>query len=813
MRTLIQDVRYALRTLAKSPGFTLVAVLALALGVGANTAIFSVVKAVLLSPLPYPEPERLVWVRENNPGANIFDEAASAPNYNDWRTQVRSFDGVAAFANTAATLTDGGGEPERVPAVSTSANFFQVIGVAPALGRGFLPEEETTGKNRVVVLSHGLWQRRFGANPQALGQTITVSGNPFTVVGVAPADFKSPVRGPKPPEMWFPIAFNFDNSRRRADFLNVVGRLRAGATIEQAQAELTALAAGLETEYPSANAGWVVKAQPLHERIVGNVRQALWVLMGVVGFLLLIACANVANLLLARAMARRQEIAVRSALGARRWRLVRQLLTESLLLGLAGGGLGLVLAAWGVELLVALSPGHIPRLEEVGLDARVLAFTLGVSVLTGIIFGLLPALSASKTDLAESLKEGGSRGPTAGQSARRLRSSLVVAEIAITAVLLACAGLMIRSFHAIQSVDPGFRPERIVTFDFALPGAKYKEPPQIVNFAEQLTARASALPGVERAALADALPLTGGADVLSFVIEGRPQLPPEVVQDSEVFVVTPGYFDVMGIGHVRGERLTERHVEGTPDVVVINEAMARRYWPNEDPIGKRVNLGNPEKTPWMTVIGIVKDTRNVGLETVPYPQMYGPAAQFPRRAMSFVARTSADPATLVPALRRELAALDKDLPLYNVRTMEQVMSESVSRRRFQMVLIAAFAGVGLLLAAVGIYGVISYSVTQRRHEIGVRMALGARAADILKLVVGQGFGLTLVGIVIGLGLALLLTFALTRVLSSLLYGVKATDPLTFACVALVLLGVALLACLLPARRATKVDPMVALRYE
>ncbi|MET0649708.1 MAG: ABC transporter permease [Pyrinomonadaceae bacterium] len=809
MRTLLQDVRYAVRTLLKSPGFASVAVLALALGIGANTAIFSVVKAVLLSPLPYPEPERLVWVRESNPGADIPDEPASAPNYNDWRTQVRSFDGIAAYANTALTLTDGGGEPERIPAVSTSANFFQVVGVAPALGRGFLPEEETTGQNRVVVLSHGLWQRRFGASPQALGQTMTLSGNAYTVVGVAPADFKSPVRGPKPPEMWVPIAFNFDNSRRRSDYLSVIGRLRAGSTVEQAQAELAALAARLEKEFPATNAGWTVTTQPLHERVVGNIRLALWVLMGLVGLLLLIACANVANLLLARAAARRLEIAVRSARGAGRGRLVRQRRTESVLLGLAGGGLGLILAAWGVELLVAMSPGNIPRLEEAGLDARVLAFTFGVSVLTGIVFGLLPALSASKTDLAESLKEGGSRGSTAGQSARRLRSTLVVAEIAITAVLLASAGLMIRSFRAIQSVDPGFSPERVMTFDFALPAARYKEEPQIANFAEQLMTRASAIPGVERAALVDALPLSGGGSVLSFVIEGRPALPPEKVQDAEVFVVTPEYFDVLGIGHVRGERLGEQHRAGTPDAIVVNETMARRYWPDEDPVGKRVNLGNPATNPWMTVVGVVRDTRHGGLDKEPYPQMYGPAAQFPRRAMTFVARTSADPATLVPALRRELAAVDKDLPLYNVRTMEQVLADSVSRRRFQMILVAAFAGVGLLLAAVGIYGVISYTVTQRSHEIGVRMALGARASDILKLVVGQGLGLTLAGV----GLGLVASFALTRVLASLLYGVTATDPLTFACVSLAMLAVALLACVVPARRATKVDPMVALRYE
>jgi len=808
MRTLLQDVRYAARTLWKSPGFTLVAVAALALGIGANTAIFSVVKAVLLDPLPYPDPGRLVWVRESNPGADIPDEPASAPNYNDWRTQGRSFEAVAAFANAAATLTEGD-EPERVPAVSTSANFFQVLGVAPALGRGFLPEEETTGKNRVVVLSHGFWQRRFGGSHKALGQTITLSGNPYTVVGVAPAGFRNPVQGPKPPELWYPIAFNFAQSVRRSDYLSVVGRLKADSTIEQARAELSGIAARLAAEYPSTNAGWGVTVVPLHERVVGNVRQSLWVLMGVVGFLLLIACANVANLLLARAAARRQEIAVRTALGARRGRIIRQFLTESLLLALAGGGLGLLLAAWGVELLVALSPGNIPRLEEVGLDARVLAFTLVLSAATGLVFGLLPALSASKGDLSGSLKEGGSRGATTGRGARRLRSSLIVSEIAITVVLLAGAGLMVRSFMAVQSVDPGFSPERVLTFDFALPAAKYKDEPQIAAFYEQLASRAATLPGVERAALVSALPLSGGASVLSFVVEGRPELPPEKVQDAEFFTVTPDFFDVLGIAHVRGERLNERHREGVPDVGVINETMARKFWPGEDPVGKRLNMGNPATSPWITVVGVVGDTRNSALEKEPYPQVYLPAAQFRQRSMTFVARTSADPLSLVPAVRRELAALDKDLPLYNVRTMEQVLSESVARRRFQMILIAAFAGVGLLLAAVGIYGVISYSVAQRRHEIGVRMALGAGAPDILRLVVGQGLGLTLAGVGLGIAAALLLT----RVLASLLYGVSATDPLTFACVSLALVGVALLACLVPARRATRVDPMVALRYE
>ena len=808
MRTLWHDVRYGARMLVRSPGFTAVAVLALALGIGANTAIFSVVKAVLLNPLPYPDSDRLVWIRETNPASGILDEPASAPNFNDWRTQSQSFEALAAFSGAAMTLT-GEGEPERLTGVATSANFFQVLGVAPALGRGFSPEEEAAGKNRVVVISHGLWQRHFGARPEAIGRTLTLNGNPHTVVGVAPPDFKNPVRGQRAPELWVPIAFNFEPTQRRSDYLSVVGRLKPGTTIEQARADLGAVAARLAQEYPATNTGWGVKVVPLHERVVGDVRPALWVLMGVVGFLLLIACANVANLLLARSAARRQEIAVRSALGARRGRLVRQFLTESLMLSVVGGGLGLLLAAWGVELLVALSPGNIPRLDEVGLDSRVLLFTSAVSVATGVLFGLLPALQASKTDLSESLKEGGGRGSTAGRGAGRLRNSLVVSEIAITVVLLAGAGLMIRSFLSIQSVDPGFRPERILTFNFGLPSAKYREDPQLTAFFEQFVARAAQLHGVERAALASALPLAGGADVLAFSIEGRPAPPPEVVQDAEFTSITPDYFDVMGIPLVRGRKFTERDREGAPEVVIVNETMARRYWPNEDPLGKRINLGNPEQSPWRTVVGVIGDVRRGGLDKEPYPQMHAPLAQAPYNTVAFVARTSGDPLALVPAVRRELAEQDRDLPLSSVRTMEQVLADSVARRRFQMLLIASFASIGLLLAGVGIYGVISYSVAQRRHEIGVRMALGARAPDILRLVVGQGLGLALAGV----GVGLLAAFALTRVLASMLYGVSTTDPVTFVGVALLLAGVALLASYIPARRATKVDPMVALRYE
>jgi putative ABC transport system permease protein len=808
MSTLWQDLRYGFRMLLKKPGFTVVAVLALALGIGANTAIFSVIYTVLLSPLPYQNPSRLVWIWETNPTSDIKTEPASLPNFNDWRTQSQSFEGMAAFAKSALTLTSER-EPERIRAAIVSANFLSVLGVEPVLGRNFIAEENEPGKNRVVILSYSLWQRRFGASAGILNQTIMLSGNPYTIVGVLPPSFKIPSTDePMATELFVPLAFDFQQSQRRADYLGVVARLKPGVEPAQAQAELTTVAARLEQQYPDTNAGWTARLLPLHERMIGDVRAALWLLMGVVAFLLLIACANVANLLLARSAARQQEIAIRRALGADRMRLIRQFLTESVMLSLVGGILGSVLAMWGVEVLVALSPGNIPRLDEVRLNWQVLAFTLGVSMLTGIVFGLVPALHATDPNLTETLKEGG-RSSTGGIRGNRLRSSLVISEIAIALVLLIGAGLIIKSFIRLQEVDPGFHPERIMTADLALPRARYKEDAQVIAFYNQFLGRVASQPGVESVAAITALPLGGGGDVAGFAIEGRPDPPPNQVVDAEYRVITPAYFATMGIPLIHGEGFTERHTADASRVMIINETMARRYFSGEEPIGKRINLGDPQSDPWRTIIGIVKDVRHEGLDTAPYPQMYSPFAQFPRNAMTLVARSSGEPLSLTPNIRSELAAIDRDQPLTNVRTMEQVMSHSIARQRFNMTLIAIFSIVGLVLASVGIYGVMSYSVTQRTHEIGIRMALGAQRSDILKLVVGQGMLLALIGVGVGLAIAL----ALTRVMASLLFGVSATDPLTFGIVAVLLGAVAMLACFIPARRAMRVDPMVALRYE
>ncbi|HVF27964.1 MAG TPA: ABC transporter permease, partial [Pyrinomonadaceae bacterium] len=628
MGTLWQDLRYGARMLLKKPGFTFVAVITLALGIGANTAIFSVVNAVLLRPLPYPQPQQLVWIWETNPKNDIKEEPASVPNFADWRSQNGSFSEMAAFSGTAPVLTDAG-EPERLPGTAVTANFFAAVGVGPALGRGFVDEENTPGKNRVVILSHGLWQRRFNADPKTIGGKITLNGNSYEVVGVMPPGFKNPQPDEaRPTELWLPLALNPAEAGRRSDFLKVVARLKPGVSITQARGEMETITKRLAEQYPQTNYGWGVTILPLHERVVGDLRPALWTLTGAVGFLLLIACGNVANLLLARAASRKQEIAVRTALGAGRGRLVRQFLTESVLLSLGGGVTGLVVGWWGIELLVALSPGNIPRLGEVALSGQVFAFTFTLAVLTGIIFGLVPALHATNPNLNESLKEGG-RGSTDGVRSGRLRGALVVSEIALALVMLVGAGLMARSFLRLQDVDPGFKPERVVAALVSLPISKYPDGPQVPAFYHQLLERVRAVPGVESAALGSAVPLNGGA-YNTFFIEGRPVPRPEDDQpDADYLRVSRDYFTALGIQLIRGENFAERYADDAPGVAIISQSFARKYFPTEDPIGKRVTTGNPQPppgqtVPWRTIIAVVADTPSERLDAPRYPQLYVP---------------------------------------------------------------------------------------------------------------------------------------------------------------------------------------------
>ncbi|MFY9554983.1 MAG: ABC transporter permease [Blastocatellia bacterium] len=809
METLIQDLRYGARMLARKPGFTVAALIALALGIGANTAIFSVVNAILLRPLPYNAPDRIVAFWEDNVANDIKRESTSGPNFTDWKAQAESFEAMAAFYRSTSILS-GDGEPERLLGCTVTDGFFSVLKVEPALGRIFLPDEFGPGKNRVVILSDGMWRRRFGGDHNILGKSLTLSGDPYTVVGVMPAHFRNPrPEDRKPTELWMPVSRDIAKMGRRSDFLSIIARLKPDVSIEQARAEMNTIVGRLEQQYTEQNIGWSVVIVPLHERFVGDVKLAIYVLLGAVCFLLLIACANVANLLLARAASREREIAIRTALGAGRRRLVQQLLTESVALAMAGGVLGLLLALWGVGLLTSLGPESIPRINDVSLDKRVLAFTLIVSLLSGTVFGLAPAMHASKTNLNDALKEGGRSGAESA-GGRRARSVLAVAEIALSFVLLIGAGLMIKSFLKLQQVSPGFNPNRVLTMDLLLPSSKYPDgTPVVAAFYKQLLEQVSSLPAVESAGTIDALPLARGPSVLSFVVEGRPLPPPDKVVDAETLIASPGYFRVLGIPLIKGRLFAEQDGEKTQGVTVINSTMARRYWPDEEPLGKRVTLGDPQQGPWLTIVGIAGDVHQSAMEAEPYPQMYLAFAQAQRRSMSLVVRTSVDPLTLVPAVRSQIWAIDKDQPLYNVRTMDQILSESVARPRFNTLLIAIFAAIAIVLAAVGIYSVMSYSVTQRTHEIGVRLALGAQAGEVLALVIRQGMTVALLGV--GLGVAA--AYALTRLMSSLLFNVTATDPFIFAAISVILAGVALGACSIPARRAMKVDPMVALRYE
>jgi len=806
MKTLLQDMRYGLRMLRKRPGFTAVAVLTLGLSIGINTAVFSVVYAALVRPLPFAEPERLFMAAAENKRGGAAEVRGVAPaDFVDWRTQSRAFEGLAAYTGGGLTL-DEGGLPEMVSGVRVSEDFFRVLGVGPARGRVLDAEEFGSAASRSVVLSHRLWQRRFGGDPSVIGKQLTlVGGGSATVVGVMPEQFRFPSYA----EVWTALPRDSrELLQRTSRYFSVVGRVRSGMTGAQAQGELGGVAARLAESYPQSNADWGVRLIPLRETLVGSqARTALLILFGAVGFVLLIACANVTNLLLARSTARYKEVAIRAALGATRWRVVRQLLAESVLLTLVGGALGVVLALWGVDALLALVPEDLrfARLDEARVDGWVLAFTAGVSLLVGLLVGLLPGLKVSKPDLNLALKETG-RGSTSEGKLRRARGLLVVAEVAVTLVLLVGAGLLLRSFVRLQQAELGFEPRNLLTLTVNAPTQLYGQSARRAAYFGQMQERLAALPGARGTAVTSSLPLDWVLN-FSYSVEGRAARPGDEPQ-SDYFSVSPNYFEVMRIPVMRGRGFDERDAEGAPAVALINETMARRIFPGEDPLGKRVTIAYMEQRVTLEVVGVVADTKQwTGQAT--NLQIYDCYLQRPWLSSSFVVRTEGDPAALAAAAQRAVREVDASRAAAGVKTMEQLLSESVAQPRFYAQLLTGFACIALLLAAVGVYGVMSYTVTQRTHEIGIRMALGARGGDVVRMVVGQGMALALAGVGVGLAAA----FALTRVMTSLLYGVSATDPLTFGLISLLLTAVALLACLVPARRATKVDPMIALRYE
>jgi putative ABC transport system permease protein len=808
---LSQDVRYGARVLLKNPGFTLVSVLTLALGIGASTAIFSVVNALLLRALPYRNADRVVIVWEENRPREKHMNTVSPANFLDWKDQAQSFDEMAAFYDTRVNLTNAG-EPEEIPAQVSTGNLFALLGVGPVLGRFYTVEDEEPGRDDVVVLSYGLWQRRFGGARDIIGQKITLNNQNLEVIGVAPPDFKFFIkRGSligKPAEMWMPTKFGEEYRQRKGRFISVTARLKPGVTAAEAQVEMNTIGARLEQQYPDFNTGWGVNVVPLRQQLAGEIKTSLYVLLGAVGFVLLIACANVANLMLARAATRQKEIAIRTALGAGRKRVVRQLLTESLILSCAGGLFGLLIALWGVEALVSLSPPNLIGIERVGLNLSVLGFTFLISLLTGVIFGLVPAIEASRLKLNESLKEAGKSSMGTPRS-QRIRSIFVVAEVALALVLLVGAGLMIQSFRRLQSVDPGFNARSVLTMRVILPRRKYVEDGQRIAFFRQAVERIGHLPGVESASAVSYLPFAGLGAGTNFIIEGQPKPPPGQDFICNVRVTDENYFRTMGIPVLAGRTYTAQEAQEARKVVVISEALARKYFPGEDPIGHRIAIYMKDDLDPTEIIGVVADSKVNALDEETQPMVYWPHAELAYGGMTIIARTTGDPLSLAPAAQREIQIIDKDQPVSEVRTMEGWLSESVARTRFGTFLLSVFAGVALLLAAVGIYGVMAYSVTQRTHEIGIRMALGAQRRDLVRMVVGQGMILTLIGV----GLGLVAAFGLTRVMTSLLFGISATDPATFGGISLLLALAALLACLIPARRATRVDPMVALRYE
>jgi predicted permease len=818
METLWQDLYFGLRLLWKKPGFTLVAVLSVAIGIGANSAIFSVINALLLRPLPYEGADRLVILWNRSPGLNVEQDWFSPGQYLDVKTSNQVFEEVAITIGASFNLT-GQGTPEHVDAARVSASFFPLFGAKALFGRVLLPEEDAQGKPPTVILSYGFWQRHFGSDQEVIGKTLTLNGNPFTIVGIMPADFSlnkeimPAVNGIQNADLLLPLPLSDSaRSNRGNEDFNIFGRLKPGVSIARAQADMDGIASRMKEEFPGnypPNGGLTISVVPLLEQVVGDIGPALPILFGAVGFVLLIACANVANLLLARAAVRQKEIAIRLSLGAGRLRIIRQLLTESLALALMGGVMGLAVALLAVRVLRLMAGATIPRLQEISIDGRVLAFTFLLALVTGIIFGLLPALRATRVDLNTSLKESGRNAAGAsGRSHQRLRKLLVISEVALSLVLLIGAGLLIRSYQRIVNAHPGFNPKNLLAMRLLLPASRYQKPEAIAAFYQRVRESLKTLPGVESAATTYSLPMSSVALAWEPIsIEGYiPQTADETII-SNVRIVSPDYFSAMGIRLMDGRLFTEHDRQGAMETVIVNEALAARFWPDENPIGKRLQRG--KDGPLRTVVGVVRDVKEFSLEKEPPIGVYYPAEQLNPRNMFLLLRTTSEPTPMAQVFIKEIQTLDPEMPVFEVITMEQRLHEALARRRFSMFLLGIFAFVALLLAAIGIYGVISYTVNQRTQEIGIRMALGAEPANILRLVIRQALILVTLGTVIGLTGALLLM----RLMSSLLYGISATDRVTFVVTPLLLGGIALLASYLPARRAARVNPMIALRYE
>ncbi|HVQ38414.1 MAG TPA: ABC transporter permease [Pyrinomonadaceae bacterium] len=809
MQIIWQDLRYGARMLVKHPAVTVVAIIALTLGIGANTAIFTVVDAVLIREMPYADAERLAVVWEKRP-ANA-QNVINLGNFYDWKDQNQVFEDMAAFFDLNRNLT-GDGEPEEVAGQIATPNLFSVLGVNAIQGRTFASDDGKPGQERVVVIGYDLWQRRFGGDAQIVGRKITINNEPNTIIGVLPADVGWHVQKgsmiKKAPEIWSPWQVSNELRQRRGRFARAVGRLKPGVTLAQAQNEMNVIGARLEQQYPDFNTHWGVTVVPLRTQLTGEIRRPLLVLLGAVGFVLLIACANVANLLLARATSRRKEIALRAGLGASRWRIARQLLTESVLLAFLGGSFGLLLAWWGTKALVALSPSGLMDLRHVSVNLPVLGFTFGLALLTGIVFGLVPALEAAHFDLNASLKEGG-KNIGGGARSQRLRNLFVVTQIALALVLLVGAGLLMKSLNRLQSVTPGFEPNNLLTMQLSLPGSKYDTDPKVINFYQRAIEQVRALPGVETAGAINYLPFNGPHSGTGVEIEGQPKLPPGQELSTGVCVTDANYLQAMHIPLKRGRLFTQQEATEMRHVVIVNEAFVRKNLPGQEPLGQRVTIHMKDPNVASEIIGVVGDSKHMGLDTEIEPMAYWPHPELTTSSMTLAIRTRGEAATIASAARAVIRNLDPEQPVGQVITMNDLMAKSIARSRFNATLLGVFSLVALVIAAVGIYGVISYSVQLRTHEIGVRMALGAQRRDVSRLIVRQGIALGLIGVVAGLAAS----FGLTRLIASLLFEVTATDKTTFALVSVGLFLITLVACYVPARRATKVDPLVALRYE